>query len=127
VELLRVARGGPGGQIVPGQRVQMTVIWRIWGIPPTTDDYSFTVQLFSEDWLRWLDLNDHFLRTRYWHVGDQVGTTVRGRVPADAPPGGHYHLVVALYTYREGGVLESVDVLDEAFNPAGTYAVVPLD
>ena len=127
VDLAGVSPDGLRDQIVPGEDLPLTLEWRLWGLPPTEDNYSFTVQLMTDDWLRWGQVDDHFLRTEYWHPGDRVTTSVRLPVSPDAPPDGTYRLVIAMYTYLSDNEQQNVDVIDPAGNPAGRLIVIPLD
>jgi hypothetical protein len=124
IEFLRVELGR---DIEPGRRVPFSVVWRVWGLPPTYDDYSYSVQLFDQDWLRYENINDHFLRTRNWHIGDLVLTSGVMRVPDNAPANATYHLVLTLYMLDTAGNITPVSVIDIAGNPAGEFIVVPLD
>lgn len=127
IEFLHVEPAGLEAQIEPGADVSFSAIWRVWGIPPTGEDYSYSIQLFDANWLRYVNLNDHFLRTAYWREGDVVGTSGVLRIPNDAPANADYHLVITLYTVAEDGTVTPVAVVNEAFNKIGEYVEVPLN
>jgi hypothetical protein len=101
--------------------------WVIRDVPEDERNYSFTVQLMTEDWGRWGQVDDHFLRMDYWHEGDMVLTFVRVPVSSDLPPGGRYQLVIAMYAFQGDGQQGNVDILDAAGNPAGQLIVLPLE
>jgi hypothetical protein len=121
IEFLRVEPSGIAAHIAPGANVPYSVTWRVWGIPPSPDEYSYSVQLFDANWLRRVNINDHFLRTVYWHEGDFVVTSGMLRLPDDLPPEGPVHLVLTLYTVQPDGSVQPVTVLDAAMNPAGEF------
>jgi hypothetical protein len=127
VEFLRIEPAGLQAQIQPGTRVQFSAVWRVWGLPPTSDNYSYSVQLFDANWLRYANLNDHFLRTRYWREGDLVITSGVLDVPDDAPADAGYHVVLTLYTLDATGNVTPVAVVDTGFNKIGEFVDVPLD
>lgn len=113
--------------LTPGEPLNLTLDWSIWGIPPSPDDYSLSVQLFTADGVRWAQVDDQFLRTTYWHPGDRIRTTVSLPVAGDAPPDGEYHLVVVMYIYLPDGTTQNVAFLDAAGNPAGQIITIPWD
>jgi hypothetical protein len=126
IEFLRIEPSGLAQQIKPGKRIGFTAVWRVWGLPPNADDYSYSVQLFDENWLRFDNINDHFLRTIYWRVGDEIATSGILTIPGDAPTDAGYHLVLTLYTLDEAGNVTPVGVVDQAFNKIGEFVDVPL-
>ncbi len=115
------------GEIEPGGELPLMLRWVIRDVPEDERNYSFTVQLMTEDWGRWGQVDDHFLRMDYWHEGDMVLTFVRVPVSPDLPPGERYQLVVAMYTFQGDGQQGNVDILDAAGNPAGQLIVLPLE
>ena len=126
IEFMRIEPSGLDQQIKPGKRIGFTAVWRVWGLPPTADDYSYSVQLFDENWLRYGNINDHFLRTIYWRVGDEIATSGILTIPGDAPIGAGYHLVLTLYTLDEAGNITPVGVVNQSFNKIGEFVDVSL-
>jgi 4-amino-4-deoxy-L-arabinose transferase-like glycosyltransferase len=126
VDLRAIAPAGFRDEVQPGQPFDLFLFWEVWGVPPVSDDYSFSVQLYTTDGARWGQIDEHFLRTTYWHPGDRVRTEVSIPVAADAPPGGEYQVVIAVYVYLDDGSTQNVDFLDVAGNPAGQIITVPL-
>jgi len=115
------------GIVTPGETQHITLTWRVWGIPPVGDDYSYTVQLFTEEGFRWAQVDGRFLRTEFWQPEDVIQTTVDLAVDAEAPEDGFYQLVAAMYVYQAEGQGEGVEVLDPAGNPAGQFIINPLN
>jgi hypothetical protein len=124
VEFLRIEMGR---DIEPGKPVPFAVVWRIGQLPPTNDNYSYSVQLFDQDWLRYGSIDDHFLRTRNWQIGDLVLTSGILHVPDNAPADASYHLTLTLYIIDVAGSILPVSVIDVAGNPAGEFITVPLE
>jgi hypothetical protein len=115
------------GEIEPGEDLPLMLRWIIREVPQDERNYSFTVQLMTEDWQRWGQVDDHFLRMDYWHEGDMVLTFVRVPVSSDLPPDKPCQLVIAMYTFQGDGQQENVDILDVAGNPAGQLITLPLE
>jgi hypothetical protein len=111
--------------LTAGERLLLLLTWRVSQIPTVPDDYMFTVQLFTEDWQRWAQVDRPFLPTASWHVGDQVTTAVSLPVAEDAPIDGNYQLVIAIYSLQ-GGQVHGVDVLDSAGNVIGQQIIISL-
>lgn len=126
IEFIRIEPSGLAAQIKPGKKIGFTAVWRVWGLPPTSDNYSYSVQLFDENWLRYDNINDHFLRTIYWRVGDEIATSGILHIPGDAPTDAGYHLVLTLYTLDDAGNITPVGVVDANFNKIAEFVDVPL-
>lgn len=123
VDLLQVTV--PPGDIEPGEKLELTLDWRIWGIPPTDENYSYTVQLFTDDGLRWSQWDRQFLRTEYWQPSDVIRTDVTLGVFEDAPADGFYQLVIAMYVFQPDGTGQGVEVRDPDGNIAGRFLILP--
>lgn len=127
IELLRVEPGGIQSMLMPGQNVVISVLWRVWGIPPTGDDFSYTIQLYDDQGTRYENINGHFLRTRHWRVGDVVITSGVLHIPAEAPSDAVYHLVVSLYHGAADGTIVPVGVLNADGGKIGEFVEIGLD
>ncbi len=122
----------PAGRIQPGENLDLSLTWQVWGIPPTTENYSFTVQLFTDDGIRWGQYDRQFMRTEYWQPSDIIMTEVPLTVSADAPlldgqtdSGRFYQLVIAMYVFQPGELGPGVDVRDQDGNIIGTFLIRP--
>lgn len=122
----------PAGDIVPGERLNLDLTWQVWGIPPTDESYSYTVQLFTDDGVRWAQFDRQFLRTEYWQPSDVIVTDVPLDVSPDAPAigdsndeGRFYQLVIAMYVFTPGEIGPGVDVRDADGNIIGTFLIEP--
>lgn len=127
IDLLDVSPSILRSLIEPGGRLRLTLTWGVWDTPPTGDDYSFSVQLFTDDGLRWGQTDVHFLRSAFWHTGDLIMTSISLPVDSGVPVDGNYELVIAMYTFSSETESQGVDILDEAGNPAGQLIFIPLD
>jgi hypothetical protein len=108
----------------PGETLLATTRWRIWGIPPAHENYSFSVQLFGDDGGRWAQADMSFVPVDYWFPGDQYTWYVALPMAADAPTDVDYTLLVVMYTYPD---VRGVTVLDGLGNPAGEQILIPLE
>ena len=127
IDLLEVSPSILRSLIEPDGRLRLTLTWGVWSLPPSDDDYSISVQLFTDDGLRRGQTDVHFVRSTFWHTGDLITTSISLPVDADAPVDGNYELVIAMYSFVSETESQGVDILDEAGNPAGQLIVIPLD
>jgi 4-amino-4-deoxy-L-arabinose transferase-like glycosyltransferase len=107
----------------PGEPLIVTTRWGIWGIPPSDEDYSFSVQLYGTEGERWGQADAHFMPTGCWYPGDRYAWRATLPVAAEAPSEAGYSLLVVMYAYPD---LRGVAVLDESGNPTGEHVVIPL-
>jgi hypothetical protein len=108
----------------PGGISRARLIWRVWGIPPSPDDYSYTVQLFTPDGLRRAQADARFLPTSAWREGDRIVTFTELQIGPDAPPHADYQILIAMYTYPD---LARVEVRDADGAPIGDAVLIPLE
>lgn len=102
-------------------------VYLAWELPDgsRSDDYQYSAQLFTADGERITQLDKPFWHGRHWCTGDRLVTWgTLAQVPDAA------ELRVSMY--QLAGNSEAPDfipanVLDEAGNPAGQQAVIPLD
>jgi 4-amino-4-deoxy-L-arabinose transferase-like glycosyltransferase len=120
IELVRWSVDSPE----PGGISRATLVWRVWGIPPSPDDYSYTVQLFTPDGLRRAQADARFLPTSAWREGDRIVTFAELQIGSDAPPHADYQILIAMYTYAD---LARVEVRDANGVPIGDAVLIPLD
>lgn len=107
----------------PGESLPIVTQWQIRGIPPSDEDYSFSVQLYEEGGGRWGQADANFMPTEYWYPGDRYTWRTVLPVAGDAPTDADYTLLVVMYAYPD---LRGVAALDESGNPIGEHILIPM-